>query len=248
MKLSIPRTLFTLLASILIALAQAASASADSFVLNTDDVPPLATKDMKGYHNRLAIEAFKRLGHVLTIPQLPSGRSLLNAQAGIDDGTLPRIAGLTAEYPNLLQVPEKLMDYQFTAFTMSDNMTVRTWEDLRQYTVGYVYGWKIFERSTKDFPNVISVRDPDLLFSLLAKNRADVVLLERWQGLLTAKKLGLKGVRAILPPLAEREMFIYMHKKHAALLPKLAQALRSMKKDGAYERIYAEVLAPLAGM
>jgi len=237
-----------LLASTLIALAQATAASADTFVLNTDDVPPLATMDMKGYHNRIAVEAFKRLGHIVTIPQLPSGRALLNAQNGIDDGTLPRIAGLTAEFPNLLQVPEKLMDYHFTAFTMRDDVTVRTWEDLKPYSVAYVRGWKIFERNTKGFPNVGNAQDPEQLFTLLAKNRVDVVLLEHWQGLLAAKKIGLKGVRAIQPPLAEREMFIYMHKKHSEILPKLAHALRAMKEDGTYDRINTEVLAPLAGM
>jgi polar amino acid transport system substrate-binding protein len=243
-----PKSIFAFVVFLLTAVAQATGASADTFVLNTDDVPPLATKDMKGYHNRLVIEAFRRLGHEVTIPQLPSGRALVNAQTGIDDGTLPRIAGLSAEFPNLLQVPEKLMDYHFTAFTMRGDVTVRTWQDLKPYSIGYVNGWKIFEYNTKGFPDVISVRDPESLFTLLAKGRVDVVLLEHWQGLLAAKKIELKGARVILPPLAEREMFIYMHKKHAAILPRLAEALRAMKEDGTYDKINEEVLVPLAGL
>lgn len=237
-----------MLVSALMAFAPATDASADTFVISTDDVPPLATVYMKGYHNRIAVEAFRRLGHTVNIPQLPSGRALLNAQNGIDDGTMPRIAGLSAEYPNLLQVPEKLMDYQFTAFTMLDDVTVRTWQDLKPYSIAYVHGWKIFERNTKGFPNVSSVHDPEQLFTLLARNRVDIVLLERWQGMLAAQKIGLKNVRAIMPPLVERQMFIYLHNKHKAILPGLAQAMRAMKEDGTYHKINLQVLAPLAGM
>ena len=46
----------------------------------------------------------------------------------------------------------------------------------------------------------------------------------------------------IQPPLAQREMFMYLHKKHKALVNKAAQALSSMKRDGSYQRIFDQTL------
>lgn len=226
-------------------LTTASPAGAASLTLNTDDVPPLATDNMSGYHNQLIVEAFARLNMDAEVLMVPSQRALVNADRGVDDGTLPRIAGLEKEFPNLRQVPEKIMDYEFTAFTLRDDITIRTWDDLRPYSIAYVRGWKIFEHNTVGFPSVIRTARPEQLFHLLAKRRADVVLLERWQGLYTARTIGLKGVRAMSPPLASREMFVYLHKRHEALVHPLAKALKAMKSDGAYARIDGQTLHPL---
>ncbi len=51
------------------------------------------------------------------------------------------------------------------------------------------------------------------------------------------KQLGLQSVRALEPPLAQREMFLYLNKRHKTILPILAGALKDMKKDGTYNRI-----------
>jgi polar amino acid transport system substrate-binding protein len=39
------------------------------------------------------------------------------------------------------------------------------------------------------------------------------------------------------------DMFLYLHKKHEALVPRLAQALRDMKADGSHARILAAAAA-----
>jgi polar amino acid transport system substrate-binding protein len=46
----------------------------------------------------------------------------------------------------------------------------------------------------------------------------------------------------LAPPLDTREMFIYLHRRHAPLVPKLAEALRAMKREGFYRRVYNERL------
>jgi hypothetical protein len=33
------------------------------------------------------------------------------------------------------------------------------------------------------------------------------------------------------------EFYLYLHKKHQAIVPLVAEALRAMKRDGAYQRI-----------
>ncbi|MDZ7760731.1 MAG: hypothetical protein U5L00_10805 [Desulfovermiculus sp.] len=48
------------------------------------------------------------------------------------------------------------------------------------------------------------------------------------------------------PPLASRNMYLYMHKKHRHLVELLAGALRRMKQDGTYARIVTETTAHVA--
>ena len=57
------------------------------------------------------------LGVELRLVKLPAERGLINANAGIEDGDLARITGLEKQYPNLVRVPEKLVDLDFTAFS-----------------------------------------------------------------------------------------------------------------------------------
>ena len=36
-------------------------------------------------------------------------------------------------------------------------------------------------------------------------------------------------------------MYLYLHKKHQALVPKLTQAIRDLKADGSYNRILSAI-------
>jgi polar amino acid transport system substrate-binding protein len=89
------------------------------------------------------------------------------------------------------------------------------------------------------------VRDADQLFGLLASGRADVVLYERWQGLAKSRAMGLK-VKVLEPPLVRTKMYMYLHKKHVALVPLVSAALAKLKKDGTYQRIFDNTLKPYA--
>ena len=64
------------------------------------------------------------------------------------------------------------------------------------------------------------------------------MLAERWQGLWAAKQQGVK-VKLQQPPFAVSDMYIYLNKRHAELVPKVAQALVNMKTDGTFQRIVA---------
>jgi len=37
-------------------------------------------------------------------------------------------------------------------------------------------------------------------------------------------------------------MYLYMHRRHSALIPELEQALRDMKADGSYQEIERQTL------
>ncbi|HEX7970655.1 MAG TPA: hypothetical protein VF501_00280, partial [Thiobacillus sp.] len=126
----------------------ARAADAPILVLNDTNEPPFTTVDGKGFIDAVAGEAFRRVGVRLRLVRLPAERGLLNANAGIEDGDLVRIAGLEARYPNLVRVPEKLLDWEFAAFGKDATLPAR-WETLRTRPVGHIRGWKLYERHPK---------------------------------------------------------------------------------------------------
>src|SRR3989344_512852 len=78
-------------------------------VLNNPMAPPLTNTQGTGFIDQLLQEIARRAGVRVRLVVLPAERGLINANAGIEDGDLNRIAGLEHTYPNLMRVPEKNM-------------------------------------------------------------------------------------------------------------------------------------------
>ncbi len=214
-------------------------------VFNTTGKPPLNTLERDGFMDQVAAEALRRIGYRLETVQLPAERGLANANAGIDDGEISRIAGLEALYPNLIRVPEKIMRWEFSAFTNKDIPIGGSWSGLSPYAVSFINGWKILERNVPAEAVISKVKNPQQLFGMLQKGRTDIIIFERWGGLNIIKEKKLENIKIITPPLAVKNMFMYLHKKHRQLVPALSQALSDMKNDGSYQRIYDRTLLPL---
>ena len=214
-------------------------------VLNDTNEPPYTTADGSGFLDIVAGEAFRRAGVRLKLVKLPAERALINASNGLEDGDLTRIAGLEAQYPNLVRVPEKLIDWNFSAFGKNPALPAR-WDAIRQRPVAHIRGWKIYERELAGAEQILTAEDSAQLFRLLQLDRVEVVLYERWMGKSLIAQQRMQGLVALKPALAEREMFIYLNKRHAALVPRIAEALRAIKAEGLYDRLYREKVLPLA--
>ena len=217
------------------------SDSSAQIVLTTPAREPLAPGKDPGFLDSVAIEAFRRLGMRAQVIILPPRRALSNANAGVQDGDLPRIAGLETSYPNLIRVPEKVMDAEFSAFSAGLDFPTDSWKSIEPFAVGTVRGIKVFEDNIGNVREVVAVNSHLQLFSMLERGRVDLILFARSQGIWWARKLGFK-VHVLEPPLATRELFMYLHKKHRSLVPRVADALAEMKRDGTYRKIREMVL------
>jgi len=213
-------------------------------VLNDTNAAPFTTESGDGFLDIIAREAFRRADLGLKLERIPPERGLLNANAGLEDGDLTRIAGLEKTYPNLIRVPEKLVDWHFVAFTRKPDLQSVAWATLQAHSVGHIKGWKIYEQNLKQHPQVTTADNAEQLFTMLDKNRIEVALYARAMGLALVQKMGIKNVRVIEPSLAEREMFIYLHRKHADKVPAIAAALRDIKREGLYAQVCQAKLAP----
>lgn len=190
----------------------------------------------------LCREAFHRVGTELRVVGQPSERSLKSADAGEVDGEGLRVAGLSVQYPNLIQVPESYVRISFVAF--AKNATINLdggWESLKPYSVAFITGWKMFEANTVGARAVTKVDKPEQLFQMLDSGRVDLALYTRADGVALARELGLRAIAPVSPALKDVDLFLYLHKKHQTLVPRLASALKDMKADGTYNRILSGI-------
>lgn len=231
---------FILLRGCLCLLQSISFVHAQPLVLNDATGAPYTTADQNGFLDIVGSKIFKSAGVDLVLVNLPAERGLRNANEGTGDGDIARIKGLDKIYTNLVRVPEKIMDMHFVAFSKNYNLRFDGWQGLRDYNIGYIRGWKILEDQTQDFPHVQAVRNTDVLFSMLAKDRIDVALFSHWVGMVILKNKDMSGIYVLEPPLATREMYIYLHKKHSDLVPKITASLREMKNSGEYDRLFKE--------
>lgn len=218
--------------------------AAPSLNLSTFAGPPLSTIDRKGFYDLVLTEAFNRSNVTIGISHLPAERSLLNANTGLTDGDFVRIKGLEKLYPNLVQVPEKITDFEFVGFSKNHEIRIKNWEDCKPYNVAIVKGWKILEANLDGVRSLKKVKNQKQLFALLANNRTDIVIYSRFEGYEMIKQLKLKNIHTLEPPLATKEMFLYLNKKHEKIILKISENLQHMKQDGTFKRIQEKVLTP----
>ena len=213
--------------------------------LNTAFSYPLSTRNQTGFADHIVREGLRRIGYHLYSTQLPAERALKNANKGLDDGDLLRIAGLQKIYPNLIQVPEPVMSIELMAFSKDKKQPVSKWNDLNPYSVAYITGWKILEKNVNQVAELTKVKNVRQLFTILMKDRVDIVLYERWVGMGYMKSHKIRDVIVHEPPLSKQHVYVYLHKKHKGIVHKLAKAIKEMKDDGSYQKAYKEILEPL---
>lgn len=228
---------FCLLLAACLAAAPTRAGAAEGLRLNTDGAPPHSRPGGAGFEDRIVMEAFRRMDVPVRLVQLPSERALRNVDLGVDDGNYVRIAGLERLYPNLVMVPEPVSHFPFAVFTRDPGLKVSTWADLRGRKVAAVTGWKLVERNLADATDLKFVHDEEALFAMLDKGRAEVIIAGQHTGQEIIRKQGYLGIRALTPPLADPPMHIYLNKRHAALVPRLDETLRQMRRDGTIERL-----------
>lgn len=211
-------------------------ASGETVRISTSYRNLLSNPECSGMLDQITKEAFQRIGVKAEIVFTNTKRSLVVVNDGILDGELNRIEGLESSFPNLVRVPEPNMQMYFVAFAKK-TIPISDWESLRGLRIGLVRGWKILEHNIAGFPNVTYQTEVENLFQMLELDRLDVVLYSKLTGYEELKRLGYRDIQHLYPPLATKNMYLYLHNKHEKLVAPYARALREMKQDGTYQKI-----------
>jgi polar amino acid transport system substrate-binding protein len=109
-------------------------------------------------------------------------------------------------------------------------------------------GYKAAELGTKGM-DVLLVGHDKQAFLMVDKGRRDVVIANRFTGLLVIKEMNLNQIEMLIPPVQVDPLYHYLHKKHNALVPQITGILRKMKQEGKFQEIYKKFeVSPLTNL
>jgi len=223
--------------------------SQKTIVLNAAFSYPVSTDTQRGFADQVLKEAFRRIGYALETVRMPAERALINANRGIDDGDIARVAGLEKKYPNLIQVPESYLTIDMVLFSKNNTeFVVKGWESMLNHSLAIISGWKIMEKNFAKLGDKVEIIKTDNAiqsFTLLEKDRVEFVAYSNWSGLGYIKKNKISNIKLLHPPLASPKLYVYLHKKHKSIVPKLADEIKKMKADGTVSDIFNKTLKPL---
>ncbi len=146
------------------------------------------------------------------------------------------------EYKNLIMVPHPVDFGEAMVFTKNKVFPVNGWDSLKPYKIGILRGNKFAEKGTEGM-NRLPANTIEQLFEMLDAERADIIVLLRWNGSTTLKKMNLTGIRVLEPPVETMPLYHYLHKKNERLVPKVAAALKEMEKEGLIQKIREQAQA-----
>jgi len=198
----------------------------------------------------LYTEAFERLGFTFSMTYQPDERSLISLNAGEYDGSSGRSPEMQIEkkYPNLLQVHEVILHYKSIGLVINPQIHVDGWKSLKESgeKITYVAGSQYIENQLPkyvDSRDIIVASDVPQALRLLLAGRVGIYI-ELDEITVFVKIIEeFKDHRFYNAGLVDSiSMLPYLHKKHRALVPNLAETLRAMKADGTYSRLIKKVI------
>lgn len=188
---------------------------------------------------KAAEAAFQRAGVTAVVREVSPERSAVLANNGKTDGDVGRSSGLEKNYPNLVRVPEPIYQYAPTAFAYKQFDVSGSWGSLRPHTVCIRRGLRQTDQRTRDLQRQV-LADEATMLRMLAAGGCDVAIMERNNALAKAAMTADPPLQRLLPPMEVMPLYIYLHKRHAALVPKLAAALKQMRADGTLHKLLGE--------
>lgn len=183
--------------------------------------------------------AAQRIGMKAVVREVSPERSAVLANAGSTDGDVGRSSGLEKEYPNLVRVPEPVYHYAPTVFSYKKLELVPGWEGIRGHTICIRRGLRQTELHSRGMQRQV-LNDEAAILRMLQAGGCEIAVMDRNNGAARRAMEADPPLQQFLPPLEVMPLYIYLNKKHAALAPRLAAALRQMRADGTMHRLVGE--------
>jgi polar amino acid transport system substrate-binding protein len=217
------------------------------FTLGTAQVAGSFTGE---WFRRIYIEAFRRMEVPLTIVTYPRQRAAAALANGALDGETDRVHGYAAAHPELVRVEEPLTTVVLALFTTKPGLTLARLDELPGSGLRVVYrrGIAVCEDLLKPLlpvDRLLDVTEPDQALNMLLAGRTDLYCsadLALADLLATREFRGVATIRRVLDIDSAATVHAYLHRRHAALAPRLAQVLKQMKAEGVIERLRLEAL------
>ncbi|WP_339864046.1 hypothetical protein [Paremcibacter congregatus] len=177
-------------------------------------------------------QAYEKAGIKYRFTPLPSLRSLEEANAGVIDGEVGRIPEAVKRYKNLVRVNVPIYYGTGYAFTTRNDIDVYQDDLLSKYHVGYRRGslWAAIELRGREAD---IAKNHLTLFKMLSRGRFDIALaappfekdVQRF-----IKESNPRVIR-LEPAVRTSPVYHFVHRKNAAIIPKLEAALRALQEQ-----------------
>ncbi|MDP2851714.1 MAG: transporter substrate-binding domain-containing protein [Sulfuricurvum sp.] len=191
-------------------------------------------------------EGFKRAGIPIKYQTVPTERSLINVNLGLDDVEAGRIEGMEKLYPNLVRVPVPIHNIDIVLLSKK-RFHIKNISDLKPYHLGLNRGVKIAETIAKQAnpQSITEATSYKMLIKMLTNNRIDIIITSKIAIFTILADTNEKGLFMTSKPLESRPIYTYLNKKHQSLIPKLEAAYKSMETDGTIQKKHEQFLQKL---
>ncbi|MBT5631776.1 MAG: transporter substrate-binding domain-containing protein [Nitrospina sp.] len=181
-------------------------------------------------------EAYKRIDYNVEIKPFSGKEALEQSNAGKVDAELQRIDGIGRGFSNLIQVPIPINYIQGAVFTKSVTFPVTGWYSLKPYRIGIVKGILFAKEGTKGM-NVVVASSYEAAMRMLDKGEIDIAVMPRISALLEMKLQNYTDIKMLGGILETMFLYHYVHRKNAALVPKLEKELKQMILNGTTQQL-----------
>ena len=205
------------------------------------------TPPVSDYFGDVLRELDQRMPDVeFSFEEMSAERSLDLVNRAINDAECCRFPKVIVDkYPNLLPIGQSFHTVRFVAFSKRDDLQLRTFDDLKPYSVGTVQGWRLAVKGIERVSprEQFILNDPTQLMEMLAKDRIEIAVVGLLSGLEAMREIGLQGVHAYQdPPLAAVPLVMMLNQRHRALVGPIDQALLQMQRDGTIPDLQQKML------
>ena len=180
--------------------------------------------------------AYKELNYEVHIIDFNRQNALLAANNGVSDGQLGRDISIEADNKNLIRINYPLFDYKLLLFK---NCQPNTLDKLDSIAV--LSGYPVqhhYLNEHKFNGNIIEVKNITTQLNLLAQHKVDGVIMLDF--VLKADNFSLPETCMQTQLLSTFSLYHYVHKKHAALVSKLLNALNKLHDNGTSRALRAK--------
>jgi hypothetical protein len=201
---------------------------------------------------RIYAEAFRRIGVPLQVSVVPLQRlSVLVDQGGID-GDVGRVHAYADAHPDQVRVEEPMYSMVFGLYSTDATLRLKRLEDLRTSGLRGIYprGVAICENTLRPLlppDRLLDVTESEQAFDMMLAGRSDFFCTSDLGVLdvLYGERFRHVAPLPMLIAIKDVPIHAYLHRRHAALAPRLAAALAQMRAEGLIERYRLDALKQL---
>lgn len=130
----------------------------------------------------------------------------------------------------MIAVPTHLGIHELVVITIDPDLELSNGiSSLKNHKVGYIAGWIMIEPLLKHLKNSFAIADKYTLFSMLKPDRFDAILFSKQAATELIRQDTTGTMRILEPVIRTSPLYLFMHKKHQKMLPKISKKIKQLK-------------------